>query len=51
MTYAIWGILTAMILIFSVSFYRYRKSVARKQEIRWLSEHHVLDRLRDRLGL
>jgi len=51
MTYAMWGILTAMTLIFSVSFHRYRNSVARKQEIRWLSEHHVIDRLRDRLGL
>ncbi|CAB3765094.1 hypothetical protein LMG29739_04511 [Paraburkholderia solisilvae] len=51
MTYAMWGILTAMMLIFSVSFHRYRKSVARKQEIRWLSEHHAIDRLRDRLGL
>jgi len=51
MTYAMWGILTAMMLIFSVSFHRYRKGVARKQEIRWLSEHHVLVRLRDRLDL
>ncbi|CAB3772594.1 hypothetical protein LMG29542_06911 [Paraburkholderia humisilvae] len=46
MTYAMWGILTAMMLILSVSFHRYRKSVARKQETRWLNEHHVIDRLR-----
>jgi hypothetical protein len=51
MTYAMWGILTGMTLIFSFSLYQYRKSVVRKQEIRWLTEHHVIDKLRDRLGL
>ena len=51
MTYAMWDILTGMTLIFLVSFYRYRRNVARKQEIRWLNEHHMIDRLRDKLGL
>jgi hypothetical protein len=48
MTYTMWGILTGMTLIFCLSLYRYRQSVARKREIRWLSEHHVIDRLRNR---
>jgi hypothetical protein len=26
------------------------RSIQRKQEILWLNEHHVLDRLRERLG-
>jgi hypothetical protein len=51
MTYAMWGILTGMTLIFSFSLNRYRKSVARQQEVRWLNEHHVIDRLRNRSGL
>ena len=51
MTYAMWGILTGMTLIFSFSLYRYRKSEARQLEHRWLGQHHVIDRLRDRAGL
>jgi hypothetical protein len=51
MTYATWGILTGITLIFSFSLYRYRKSMRRQQEVRWLSEHHVIDRLRDKLHL
>lgn len=48
MTYTTWGILTGMTLTFFLALYRYRQSVARKQEIRWLSKHHVIDRLRNR---
>jgi hypothetical protein len=51
MTYAMWGILTGMTLMVTVSLYRYRQSLVRKQEIRWLSDHHVIDRLRARLDL
>jgi hypothetical protein len=51
MTYAMWGILTGMTMIFAVSLYRHRQSIVLKQEVRWLSEHHVIDRLRDRPGL
>ena len=51
MTYAMWGISTAMALMFAIAFYWHRQSLVRKQEIRWLGEHHVLDRLRERLGL
>ncbi|CAG4909732.1 hypothetical protein R52603_03757 [Paraburkholderia saeva] len=51
MTYAMWGILTGMTVMVAVSLYRYRQSLARKQEIHWLSEHHVIDRLRARIGL
>jgi hypothetical protein len=48
MTYMTWGILAGMTLTFLLSLYRYRQSVARKQESRWLIEHHVIDRLRNR---
>jgi hypothetical protein len=51
MTYAMWGIVTAMALMFTISLYRYRQSLVRRQEIRWMDEHHMLDRLRKRLGL
>jgi len=51
MTYAMWGISTAMALMFAIAFYWYRQSLVRKQEVRWLGEHHVLDRLRERLRL
>ncbi|SAK70571.1 hypothetical protein AWB82_04249 [Caballeronia glebae] len=50
MTYAIYAILTGMAMIFVVSFYWYRQSVARREEILWLRENHVIDRLRDKLG-
>jgi hypothetical protein len=49
MTYTMWCILAGMALIFFLSLYRYRQSVARKHESRWLSKHHVIDRLRNRL--
>jgi type II secretory pathway component PulF len=49
MTYAMWAILTGMAMMFIVSLYKYRQSLARAQETRWLSEHHVIDRLRAKL--
>ncbi len=51
MTYAMWGILTGMTLMFSFSFYRYRQSLLRMQEIRSPGGHPVMDKLRERLGL
>ncbi|MGF6758958.1 hypothetical protein [Paraburkholderia sp. GAS334] len=51
MTYAMYGVAGGMTLIFSISLYWYRKNLIRRQEIRWLDEHHVLDRLRARLEL
>jgi hypothetical protein len=51
MTYAMYGVAGGMMLIFTISFYSYRKSRTRRKEIRWLDEHHVLDRLRARLEL
>jgi hypothetical protein len=50
MTYAMWGIAIALALMFGVSLRRYRRSLLRKRDIRWLDEHHVLDRLRKQLG-
>ena len=35
-----WGILTGMTMMFAVSLYRYRQSLARREKIRWLNEHH-----------
>lgn len=51
MTYAMWGIVTGMAAMITISLHRYRQSLARRREIRWLAEHHVLHRLRERLGL
>jgi hypothetical protein len=51
MTYAMWGILIGMTLMFGASLQRYGHSLQRKREIEWLDEHHVLDRLRKQLGL
>jgi hypothetical protein len=51
MTYAMWGIAVGLALMFGVSLRRYRRSLLRKREIRWMGEHHVLDRLRKQLGL
>jgi len=48
MTYAMWGIVIGLTLMFGASLRRYRHSLLRKREIRWLDEHHVLDRLRER---
>jgi hypothetical protein len=50
MTYAMWGIAVGLALIFGVSLRRYRRSLLRKWEIRWMDEHHLLDRLREQLG-
>jgi hypothetical protein len=46
-----WGIIVGLALMFGVSLWRYRRSVLYKREIRWMDEHHVLDRLRQQLGL
>ena len=51
MTYAMWGILIGMTLMFGASLQRYGHSLHRKREIEWLDEHHVLDRLRKQFGL
>jgi hypothetical protein len=50
MTYAMWGILIGLGLMFAASLRQYRHSVLRKREVRWLDEHHVLDRLRKQFG-
>jgi hypothetical protein len=46
-----WGIVIGLALMFGVSLQRYRRSLLRKREIRWMGENHVLDRLRKELGL
>lgn len=51
MTYAMWGIAIGLALMFGVSLRRYRRSLQRKREFRWMEEHHILDRLREQLGL
>ncbi|MBT2792725.1 hypothetical protein [Paraburkholderia strydomiana] len=51
MTHAMWGISVGLALMFGVSLRPYRRSLLRKREIRWMAEHHVLDRLRKQLGL
>jgi hypothetical protein len=51
MTYAMWGIVVGLALMFGVSLQRYRRSLLRKREIRWMADNHVLDRLRKQLGL
>jgi hypothetical protein len=50
MTYAMWGILIGLGLMFAASLRQHRHSVLRKREVRWLDEHHVLDRLRKQFG-
>jgi hypothetical protein len=50
MTYAMWGILIRMTLMFGASLQRYRHSLQRKREIHWLDERHLLDRLRKQFG-
>jgi hypothetical protein len=51
MTYSMWGIAIGLTLMLGVSMWRYRRSVLYKREIRWMDEHHELDRLREQLGL
>jgi hypothetical protein len=46
MTHARWGIVIGLALLFGASLRRYRHSLQRKRETRWLDEHHVLERLR-----
>jgi hypothetical protein len=46
-----WGNAIGLALVFGSALRRYRGNALRKREIRWLDEHHVLDRLRNQLGL
>jgi hypothetical protein len=50
MTHAMWGIVIGLALLFGASLRRYRHSLQRKWETRWLDEHHVLERLRKQFG-
>jgi type II secretory pathway component PulF len=51
MTYEMgWGIVIGLALIFGAWLRWYRHRLLRKQEIRWLDKHHVLDKLRKRFG-
>jgi hypothetical protein len=36
--------------MFGASLLRYRRNLMRRREIRWLEDHHVLDRLRKQFG-
>ena len=51
MTDSMWGILTGMTMMFAFSLNRYRQGLARREKIRWLNEHPMIDRLRARPGL
>jgi hypothetical protein len=46
-----WGIAIGLALMFGAALLRYRSNVLRKRHIRWLDEHHLLDRLRKQLEL
>ena len=45
------GIAVGLALMFGAALRRYRRSALRKRDIRWLDEHHILDRLRKQLEL
>ncbi|CAG4910000.1 hypothetical protein R52603_03784 [Paraburkholderia saeva] len=51
MTYAMWGILIGMALIFCVSFYRYGHPPEHGQHPRQSTGTREQDRLRERYGL
>ncbi|KAA0999982.1 hypothetical protein FVF58_41005 [Paraburkholderia panacisoli] len=51
MTHSMWGIALGLALMFGAALRRYRRNVLRKRDIRWLDEHHILDRLRTQLEL
>jgi hypothetical protein len=51
MTHSMWGIAVGLALIFGAGLRRYRRNALRKRDIRWLGEHHILDRLRKQLEL
>lgn len=51
MTHSMWGIAVGLALMFGAALRRYRRSALRKRDIRWLDEHHILDRLRKQLEL
>jgi hypothetical protein len=46
-----WGIVIGLALMFAAALRRYRRSALRRRDIRWLDEHHILDRLRRQLEL
>ncbi|SKD04796.1 hypothetical protein SAMN05446934_9436 [Paraburkholderia hospita] len=50
MTYAVWDTVVGWRFMFGASLLRYRRSLMRRREIRWLEDHHVLDRLRKQFG-
>ncbi|AIP34958.1 hypothetical protein DR64_7898 [Paraburkholderia xenovorans LB400] len=51
MTYAMWGILMGMALIFGVSFYRYGHPLEPGQRLYRSTGEREHDRLRERYGL
>ncbi len=51
MTYAMWGILAGMALMFGVSFYRYAQPVEPGERSHRSAEALNQDRLRERYGL
>ena len=51
MTYAMWGILIGMALMFGVSLYRYKHQIVREQHPRGSAKQRAHDRLRERYGL
>ena len=51
MTHSMWGIAVGLALMFGAALRRYRRNALRKRDIRWLDEHHILDRLRKQLEL
>jgi hypothetical protein len=51
MTYAMWGILMGVALIFGVSFYRYGHPLEHGQRLRQSTGEREQDRLRERYGL
>jgi hypothetical protein len=51
MTHSMWGIAVGLALMVGAALRRYRRNALRKRDIRWLDEHHILDRLRKQLEL
>ncbi|MFL9965855.1 hypothetical protein PQR02_33530 [Paraburkholderia sediminicola] len=46
-----WGIAVGLALMFGAALRGYRRNALHKRDIRWLDEHHILDRLRKQLEL
>jgi uncharacterized membrane-anchored protein YhcB (DUF1043 family) len=51
MTYAMWGIVIGMALMFGVSFYRYKHRAVHEQQPLGSPRQRAQDRLRERYGL